>query len=183
MIGRLATPKLIGLVRSSGIHARPVMRPVSAAALTSRSRTFLTMAATAVERLGGDGDDVAHVQARISPAGASPIRVSARRPWPEAGRGGLHSTMASRFFRSFTDSSAMAAPPSLCLVVPSRSSNDRSRSTPQGGSACPRLRSSPMRPRPAAGGRSDAPSVLQAAAACLEAVWHGRSAGRVVQPV
>jgi hypothetical protein len=47
------------------------------------------VAATAVERWGGDGDDEAHVHARISPAGVGPVRLAARGPWPEVGRGGL----------------------------------------------------------------------------------------------
>jgi hypothetical protein len=53
-----------------------------------------------------DGDDVAHVQARISPLGASPIPGICQEAVAGGGRGrSLHSTMASRFFRSFTISS------------------------------------------------------------------------------
>jgi hypothetical protein len=55
----------------------------------------------------------------ISPAGAGPVRVAARRPWPEAGRGGLCTRPGpAGYFRSFTICAALTAPPSLCLVVP-----------------------------------------------------------------
>jgi len=54
---------------------------------------------------------------------------SCRQAVAGGGQGGsLHSTMTSRFCWSLMISSDMAAPPSLCLVVPTRSSNARPRS-------------------------------------------------------